>query len=127
VSICPGPNMAYYSKIMTLKNITDHIYGRDNMITRTDRPHMFIKELSLYMEYLKNKLESFKKDVNKKDEKYLLTFSSNLNEGILYYKHLFQKANAFNGMKEMVFNELDKNTKALHAINSEIQNVAVLN
>jgi hypothetical protein len=127
VSICPGPNMAYYSKIMTLKNITDHIYGRDNMITRTDRPHMFIKELSLYMEYLRNKLESFKKDMNKKDEKYLLTFSSNLNEGILYYKHLFQKANAFNGMKEMVFNELDKNTKALHAINSEIQNVAVLN
>src|SRR5690606_11315635 len=38
VSICPGPNMAYYSKIMSLKNITDHIYGRDNMITRTDRP-----------------------------------------------------------------------------------------
>lgn len=127
VSICPGPNMAYYSKIMTLKNITDHIYGRDNMITRTDRPHMFIKELSLYMEYLRNKLESFKKDMNKKDEKYLLTFSSNLNEGILYYKRLFQKAKTSEDMKEMVFNELDKSTKALRAINLEIQNVAVLN
>lgn len=127
VSICPGPNMAYYSKIMTLKNITDHIYGRDNMITRTDRPHMFIKELSLYMEYLRNKLERFKKDMNKKDEKYLLTFSSNLNEGILYYKRLFQKAKTSEDMKEMVFNELDKSTKALRAINLEIQNVAVLN
>jgi hypothetical protein len=127
VSICPGPNMAYYSKIMTLKNIIDHIYGRDNMITRTDRPHMFIKELSLYMEYLRNKLESFKKDMNKKDEKYLLTFSSNLNEGILYYKRLFQKAKTSEDMKEMVFNELDKSTKALRAINLEIQNVAVLN
>lgn len=128
VSICPGPNMAYYSKIMTLKNITDHIYGRDNMITRTDRPHMFIKELSLYMEYLKSKLQSFKKDMNKKDEKYLLTFSSNLNEGVLYYKRLFQKdTDAFEDMKETVLNELDKSTKALHAINSEIKNVAVLN
>src|SRR5690606_6761477 len=97
------------------------------MITRTDRPHMFIKELSLYMEYLRNKLESFKKDMNKKDEKYLLTFSSNLNEGILYYKRLFQKAKTSEDMKEMVFNELDKSTKALRAINLEIQNVAVLN
>ncbi|HCO85509.1 MAG TPA: hypothetical protein DIT95_18545, partial [Arenibacter sp.] len=48
VSICPGPNMAYYSKIMTLKEMVDHIYGRGNVITRTDRPHMFIKELGIY-------------------------------------------------------------------------------
>jgi hypothetical protein len=32
VSICPGPNMAYFSKIMSLKEITDHIYGRSNTI-----------------------------------------------------------------------------------------------
>ena len=57
VSVCPGPNMAYYSKIMSLKNITDHIYGRDNMISRTDRPNMFINELNIYVDFLKNKFE----------------------------------------------------------------------
>src|SRR5690606_32527239 len=125
VSICPGPNMAYYSKIMTLKNITDHIYGRDNMITRTDRPHMFIKELYIYIDYLKNKLENFKTSMNKKDEKYLLTFSDNLNEGILYYKHLFQETKyVFQDIKDDLLKELDKGTTILSAINSDIQNMA---
>src|SRR5690606_7913685 len=36
VSICPGPNMAYYSKIVSLQEMTDHIYGRANIISRTD-------------------------------------------------------------------------------------------
>jgi len=80
VSICPGPNMAYYSRIMSLKNMTDHIYGRDNMITRTDRPNMFIKELQIYIDYLKNKLVELKKSMDKKEEKYLLTFTNNMKE-----------------------------------------------
>jgi len=127
VSICPGPNMAYYSKIMTLKNITDHIYGRDNMITRIDRPNMFIKELYIYIDYLKNKLESLKTSMTKKDEKYLLTFSDNLNEGILYYKHLFQETKyVFQDIKDDLLKELDKGTTILSAINSDIQNMAVL-
>ncbi|PKQ44978.1 hypothetical protein [Confluentibacter flavum] len=128
VSICPGPNMAYYSKIMSLKNITDHIYGRDSMITRTDRPNIFIKELYIYIDYLKNKLESSKVSMNKKDEKYLLTFTNNLNEGILYYRRLFQDAkNAFQDVKDIVLKELDKSERILCTINLEIQNMAVLN
>ena len=47
VSICPGPNMAYFSKIMSLKEMTDHIYGRNNFLSNKDRPHMFLKELKL--------------------------------------------------------------------------------
>ena len=112
---------------MSLKNITDHIYGRDNMIMRTDRPNLFIKELYIYIDYLKNKLESSKFSMNKKDEKYLLTFTNNLNEGILYYKHLFQEAkSAFQDIKELVLKELDKGEKILSTINLEIQNMAVL-
>src|SRR5690606_34112132 len=78
VSICPGPNMAYYSKSMSLKNMIDHIYGRDNMITRTDRPNLFVKELNIYIEYLKKKLDELKDLMNKKEEKYLLTFTMNM-------------------------------------------------
>jgi hypothetical protein len=119
--------MAYYSKIMSLKNITDHIYGRDNMITRTDRPNLFIKELNIYMDYLKQKLEAFKVSINKKDEKYLLTFISNLNEGILYYKSLFYNMKTtFEHKKDAVFIELFKCQNTLNAMTFEIQNMAVM-
>lgn len=45
VSVCPGPNMAYFSRKMSMEEMVGHIYGRNNVISRTDRPHMFIKEL----------------------------------------------------------------------------------
>ena len=56
VLICPGPNMAYFSEIVSLKKMIDHIYGRTNIIARDDRPNMFIKELSLYINYLKEQI-----------------------------------------------------------------------
>jgi hypothetical protein len=128
VSICPGPNMAYYSKIMSLKNMTDHIYGRDNMISRTDRPNLFIKELTIYIDYLKNKLEEVKTEMSKKEEKYLLTFTNNLNEGISYYKSMFNELKStFQEIKEEVLNELDKGEKSLSLISLEIQNLAIQN
>ncbi|MEN8248761.1 MAG: hypothetical protein ABFS32_07495, partial [Bacteroidota bacterium] len=70
VSICPGPNLAYFSRLMNLKEITDHIYGRINVITRTDRPNMFVKELNMYIDYLGNKIEEAKVSMNDKQEKY---------------------------------------------------------
>ena len=44
VSICPGPNLAYYSKTSSLLQMTNHIYGKKSVMERKDRPHMFIKE-----------------------------------------------------------------------------------
>lgn len=128
VSICPGPNMAYYSKIMSLKNMTDHIYGRDNMISRTDRPNLFIKELGIYIEYLKNKLEEAKSAMTAKEEKYLVTFTNNLNEGISYYKSLFSDLkNSFQEIKEEVLHELEKGEKTLKVISLQIQDIALEN
>ncbi|APY10776.1 hypothetical protein BWZ22_05750 [Seonamhaeicola sp. S2-3] len=124
VSVCPGPNMAYYSKIMSLKNITDHIYGRDNMLSTPNRPNIFIKELHIYLEYLKNKLDETKATFTKKEEKYLVTFSKNLKEGIHYYKNMFKELkNSFNDIKEHVLLEFDKSEKTLDLINLEIQNL----
>ncbi len=86
VSICPGPNMAYYSQVMTLEKITDHIYGRANVIQRTDRPMVFLKELSIYLDYLEEKLDE--PITSTKDEKYLIIFIANLHNGIGYYHNL---------------------------------------
>jgi len=89
VSICPGPNMAYFSRTMSLKEITNHIYGRSNMILRKDRPNMFIKELNIYIDYLKNKIEEMTDPSDVKRRKYFTNFALNLQAGIDYYFDLF--------------------------------------
>lgn len=82
---------------MTLTEITDHIYGRGNVISRTDRPNMFVKELTIYLDYLKAKVTDSMTTMDQKQKKYLLTFANNLNDGISYYKELF---NNFEGSFE---------------------------
>ena len=124
VSICPGPNMAYFSKIMSLKEIVDHIYGRSNMITRTDRPNMFIKELTLYIDFLKNKIEEARVSMTSKQKKYLLTFVKNLIEGINYYYRLFADLkDVFRGIRSSILSDLDNSKKTLHLLNLEIENL----
>ena len=44
VSVCPGPNLAYYSKISGLKDMVDHIYGKINLITDPQRPNKIISQ-----------------------------------------------------------------------------------
>ncbi len=125
VSICPGPNLAYFSKIMSLKDITNHIYGRSNMITRTDRPNMFIKELKIYIDFLKTKIEEAKASITKKQEKYLLTYAKNLKEGVNYYYSLFiDLKNIFKDTKSNILNDLDANKKTLNLLNLEIENLS---
>lgn len=94
VSICPGPNLAYFSRIYSLKEMVDHIYGRTNVMERTDRPNMFVKELKMYIEYLTTKMEDTLKPINDKQKKSFITFQDNLATGIEYYKDLFQKYKA---------------------------------
>ncbi len=89
VTVCPGPNMAYFSKIVSLKEMVDHIYGRTNIIERTSRPHMFIQEIKLYINYLTSKIENSSEPLIDPQLKYFQTFQANLNEGIQYYKMLF--------------------------------------
>jgi hypothetical protein len=128
VSICPGPNMAYYSRVMSLKNMTDHIYGRDNMISRTDRPNLFVKELTIYIDYLKNKLEEVKTVMTNKEEKYLLTFTNNLSEGVSYYKTLFNELKStFQDIKDEVLDALANGEKSLSLIALEIQDLSIQN
>jgi len=123
VSICPGPNLAYFPKIMSLKEITDHIYGRLSVITRTDRPHMFIKELQVYIAYLGNKIEETKLSMSDKHNKYYLTFVNNLKEGINYYKKLFaEMGETFEEKRSGILIELDDNMKRLDNLLMEISN-----
>ncbi len=127
VSVCPGPNIAYYSKIMSLKDITNHIYGRSNMISRIDRPNLFIKELNIYIDFLKNKLDEVKFSMDKKQEKYFVGFTENLKDGISYYQNLFSNIkDSFEDVRYSILNELEVSNKSLQLITLEIEKLKFL-
>lgn len=109
VSVCPGPNMAYFDKTLSLKEMIDHIYGRINVIRNADRPHMFIKELKLYISYLKSSIDDCGTSISDKQDKYFNNFKSNLNEGIEYYKNLIDSLkNKYSHFKEDFNSELER-------------------
>lgn len=92
VTCCPGPNLAYFSKVSTLKEMVDHIYGRLNLLDNRHRPHMFLKELSMYLDIFKERMENFlKNQEDSKELKQLQVFQQNLFDGISYYQSLFEE------------------------------------
>jgi hypothetical protein len=88
IAICPGPNLAYFSGTYSLKEMVDHIYGRINILNTENRPNLFVKELSLYVDYLKKEVEKSIDQINAKQERYLKTFQQNLLAGIAYYQQI---------------------------------------
>ena len=91
VTICPGPNLAYFSGVFSLSEMVSHIYGRINILNSLQRPHMFVNELKMYVDYLKKELDKNVSEISQKQKKYLADFQNNLIEGIEYYKNLVPK------------------------------------
>lgn len=85
VAICPGPNAAYFHKRISLQRMVDHIHGRLDLLAGVDRPHMFVKELSLYVDYLRGEIERFASEINAKQQRRLVAFRGNLLEGVQHY------------------------------------------
>jgi hypothetical protein len=88
VSICPGPNIAYFNEVVSLQTMVDHIYGRTNIMKHPNRPNMFHKELELYIDYFKELVDENAGNKDLKKEKYIHSFYKNLMEGIQYYRAL---------------------------------------
>ncbi len=124
VLVCPGPNMAYFDKQVSLAEMMGHVYGHNNVISRTDRPNMYIKELKMYIDYLKDKIEESKVEMNKKQEKYLTRFVTNMNDGIAYYKDLFNSVKErFADTKEQILVELDLSDRIINLLGQEINQI----
>lgn len=108
VAICPGPNLAYFSKVASLKEMVDHIYGRINLITHPNRPNMFVKELSLYIDYLHKKIDERVDFVTAQKEEFFATFRANLIDGINYYKSMIPDiAEETEKIREKIRQDLD--------------------
>ena len=121
VSICPGPNMAYFSKQLSLSEMVNHIYNDVKEVVRTDRPNMFINELVMYIKYFAEKIEEHKKNWNKASAKKLTTFANNMHEGINYYQKMFNSiGHTFIDTKESITDSLNDAMKRIKEMREEI-------
>ncbi len=56
-AVCCGPNTVYFARAAALREMVDHIYGRISLPFKLERPHMFLKELSLHLDGLRKEAE----------------------------------------------------------------------
>ena len=87
-AVCCGPNIVNFSKIATLEEMVGHIYGRGSLLTNPDRPHMFLRELALYIDYLRDSLSKRELGLSACTPEYFREFKENLLGGIDYYRRL---------------------------------------
>jgi hypothetical protein len=104
VSICPGPNLVYFSKNYTLKEMVAHIYGREAIPFKLPRPNLFINELNLYVAYLRKDIAAQLDDLSAKKTRYFEKFTAQLFQGINYYRGLIPalKLNTTAGVEELL-------------------------
>jgi hypothetical protein len=74
--VCPGPNLAWFNRRYTLKEMIDHIYGRGVSLVSSERPHMFAQEFVLSVDQFEQLVTAF--DGNPGELKHLESYKGNL-------------------------------------------------
>jgi hypothetical protein len=87
-AVCCGPNIVNFSRVATLDEMVGHIYGRSSLVSEAERPHVFIRELALYVEYLAGELDRCSRGIEKRAAKYFSEFRENLLGGISHYRDM---------------------------------------
>ncbi len=87
-AVCSGPNIVNFSRIVKLAEMVGHIYGRASLLSGAQRPHMFIRELDLYVDYLDKEFDRCARGIEKRPGKYFAEFRENLLKGIGHYREV---------------------------------------
>lgn len=116
VIICPGPNMAYFDQEVSLSKMVQHIYGNVSVLTVTDRPNLFVKELKMYLDYLKNEITAVTEELTLGQIKKWNLFKNNLLQGIGYYEDLFSATPFFESTKNEIFSQFNSYKMELNEI-----------
>ena len=85
-SICPGPNLIWFRRRTNLAEMVNHIYGRGSIIDEAARPHMFIQELRVNIDYLQHWLAPVANNGDANATKNACEFAQTLLAGIQYYR-----------------------------------------
>lgn len=110
-AVTPGPNIVNFSRVASLREMVGHIYGRLNLIAREHRPHVFLRELEIYLEVLKRELYDTSIGVTQLGEKYFSEVRRNIVSGIEYYRDaaeriVHREADAFRAVLDHAYAEL---------------------
>lgn len=116
-SLCPGPGIKYFDRIYTLEEMVSHIYGRIDLLKGMERPHMFMKELSLYIDCLKSELERYRLEISARTPKYFREFYGGLMEGIEHYRKLAE---------EFIDDKRQKFLSELERLKEELESITML-
>jgi hypothetical protein len=79
-AICPGPNIAWFNRQYSLDEMVNHIYGYGESLVPDERPHMFAKELRMYVDYISEL--SLLSDPDDAEWKKLVRMRKNLETGM---------------------------------------------
>jgi hypothetical protein len=85
-AVCCGPNIVYFTKIATLAEMVGHIYGRTSLLDGKPRPHFFLSEIAIYIDFFVEELRMFRLALSPNPPKYFSEFKQNLLDGIAYYR-----------------------------------------
>lgn len=116
VVICPGPNLAYFDQEVSLLDMIQHIYGNTSVLRHSHRANLFINELKMYVDYLKNEIEEVSNEMSSSQIKKLQTFKNNLLDGIAYYVTMFTATNYFKTDFVKIQNQLHEYQKQILGI-----------
>ncbi|KAF2335759.1 hypothetical protein [Flavobacterium daemonense] len=116
VVICPGPNLAYFDQEVSIKEMLQHIYQGKSILRTNDRPHVFVKELKMYVDYFRNEIETVSGEITTNQLKKWNTFKANILEGIEYYQNLFSSTFYFKNEEEKIKKQFDFYKSELNAI-----------
>jgi len=87
-AVCCGPNIVNFGKVATLEEMVAHIYGRISLLTRPERPHMFVREIGIFIDYLRGEIDKVSSGLVSRTPAYLQEIKENLLKGIEYYQSL---------------------------------------
>ena len=79
-----------------------------------ERYHMFITELRLYIQYLRDEFKKTSMGLMDRTSKYFAEFKQQLSDGIEYYQNL---------SKKLEFKERDKFLRDLKELKEELKNI----
>lgn len=116
-SVCCGPNAAYFEGTATLKQMASHIYGRQRLRLNSERPHMFINELYLSLDFLRGDIKKCREIFSDRQVKSINDCLENLEKGVEHYREL--AANSLSQGHELFLQGLDSIQRELTEIKSK--------
>jgi hypothetical protein len=87
-AVCCGPNIVHFSKLASLEEMVGHIYGRLSLLNDLPRPHMFLRELAISIDYLRNEMLKQRIGIVSYPADYFREYGENLLEGVRHYRQL---------------------------------------